>query len=303
MKDFIREKLDSIYKDFCITSEQCDGLCELKNFSFAGGGSPDYRIKIVRLYYLLKYFPAYLAEYYLMYRHLISMSFLPTNDIDIFSIGCGCGVDYWGFHFAAKERSEKFKETTSYTGYDANTWEHRTKLENQNVKFIVEDIGTLQNLDTGDYNYNLIVFPKSINDLTHDAFNSFIAAIENTNFTRKKIAIVCSFMLDARSQNYDFERLSTVINTMILKHGFECEDKQDEYTTMKNPEQGINSVVQEFVYPSEILAAINSIIDHCPTYKSNGLTCEQDCKQINQWPVLKQRYINYAVRRLSKDAK
>jgi len=302
MRDFIKDKLETIYADICIAASKSNGLCELKKFTFSGGNSPNYGDPLVRMYYMLKYFPGYLAEYYLMYKKLLKFNILPEDDIDIISIGCGCGVDYWGFHFIAKGWLEKHRKTTSYTGYDIHNWEYRDKIDNVNVEFTNKDIGTLNSLDSGKFAYNVIVFPKSISDLPADVYENLVAAIETTKFERDKIAILCSLMLDGLSMNYDFSRLNRIVDVMTKSHGYICEDNLNKYTTMVNPEAGLNNVVSGFNYSLDINSTINSILHQCPNFQKNGKSCKDDCTTMNQWPVLKQKYVNYAIRRLRKES-
>lgn len=301
MQEFIKSKLETVYSDFCEAAENSEGLCALKKFSFAGGGSPDYADPLVRKYYMLKYFPAYLAEYYLMYSKLIRNKFLPEDDIDILSIGCGCGVDYWGFHFSAKKRlKDNFRSTSSYTGYDIIPWEYREDIDNVNVKFFNSDIGDVKNLHSGKFAYNLIVFPKSISDLPEEAFKKLLKAFEATKFKRYKIAILCSLMLDDDAQEYDWKRLNKIIEIMKEKHGYTCEDDLDTYYTGPDPKKGLRKAVPNFVYGLDIDSTISSTLNHCPNFIDNDESCKPNCSDINQQPILTQKYVNYAIRRLTK---
>ncbi|EPR43493.1 hypothetical protein dsx2_2344 [Desulfovibrio sp. X2] len=301
MKRFIKNKLEAVYSDFQIAAKESDGLCELKKFSFAGGASPDYGNHLVRMYYMLKYFPAYLAEYYLMYQKLLNFNFLPHNDLDILSIGCGCGIDYWGYHFIAKEQINDFKTTTSYTGYDINTWEYTDSLRNEKFRIINDDIAKLDNLNSGDYDYNVIVFPKSISDLHPEVFGKLVKAIESTNFERKRIAVVCSLMQDEQALNYDWSRLKKIITTIMARHNYSCEDDLEKYITATNPDEGLVRVVNGFDYTLDIENTINSTLNLCPNFIENGKSCKNDCTAMNRWPILKQRYVNFAVRRLTRN--
>ncbi len=300
MREFIKSKLETVYDDFCDAASESEGLCKLKKFSFAGGVSPDYSDPLVRKYYMLKYFPGYLAEYYLMYEDILEQGFIKSKVLDILSLGCGCGVDYWGFHYIAKNKLKNHQKTTSYTGYYITEWEYRDKIENEHVFFENENIGELEELDYD--RYNVIVFPKSISDFPDDAFDNFITAIENTKFKRKRIIIACSFMTND-SMKYDFSRLSKVVKTMTAKHGYKCHDKLNGYRHMEDQDVGLNTVVPGFDYTLNIKSTICSTLEHCPNYIENGESCDNKCTVMNQWPILKTRYVNYAIRRLSRKAK
>jgi hypothetical protein len=66
---------------------------------------------------VLGYLPAYLAEYRLIYGDILARGFLP-KPLNVLSIGCGCGVDYWGLHFAARDDHASYSPGLRYTGLD-----------------------------------------------------------------------------------------------------------------------------------------------------------------------------------------
>jgi hypothetical protein len=67
--------------------------------TYEGGCLPDYAEPFVRQYYSLRYFPAYLFEYYCMYCRILKKDLVDTP-LNVLSIGAGHGVDYYGLHFA-----------------------------------------------------------------------------------------------------------------------------------------------------------------------------------------------------------
>ena len=60
-------------------------LCLLKDVTYLGGNIPDYSSIAVQQLYLLKYFPAYLIEYYDIYRDVLTDKFikLPLNILSL----------------------------------------------------------------------------------------------------------------------------------------------------------------------------------------------------------------------------
>ncbi len=250
---------------------------------------------------MLKYFPGYMAEYYLMYEHLFDEKFLSNTVINILSLGCGCGVDYWGFHFAATKKVKNHQKSSSYTGYDIIDWEYRDSMgHDKHVFFETEDIGNLKKLDYD--KYNIIVFPKSISDFPDEVFATLLKAIENTKFKKKKIAILCSFMTND-SKKYDFNRLTRLVKVFEEQHGYKCLDKANEYFHMKDKDVGLNTVVPGFDYTLPIKKTIFKTLENCPNFIENGKSCDQECSNMNQYPILKTKYVNYAIRRLKKDQK
>lgn len=299
MRNFIRDKLNVVYSDFCHSAQNSNGLCPLKEFSFRGRNSPDYSDPLVRQYYMLKFFPGYLAEYYLMYRYLLNLEFVPNDHIEILSLGFGAGIDYWGFYFAAMEVvGEICFEDFTYTGLDINDWEYRDRLGNAGIYFEDQDVG---GLDVLDYDgYNVIVFPKSISDFPDGAFDALIGAIRQTNFRRGKIAILCSLMTN-ESRAYDNSRLRRIVSVFVDDLGYECLDDLNEYIRMREQNVGLNTLVGGFDYSLNINETIMKTLEKCPNYIANGKSCDAGCSSMNTYPILRTNYVNYAIRRLSKE--
>ena len=103
---FAMEKLKEIFFDFLDNLEEKEYLCELKNFGFKGEVLPDYQNQFIQQYYLLKYFPAYLTEYYFLYNEIIKKNFLKDN-YNILSIGC--------INFRVNENQIPFSEDRIHT--------------------------------------------------------------------------------------------------------------------------------------------------------------------------------------------
>ena len=73
MQRFIERKIREVFTDFQQEAERAEGLCACKNLTYEGGNSPDYDNPLVQQNYMLRFFPAYLTEYYLMYKKLICL--------------------------------------------------------------------------------------------------------------------------------------------------------------------------------------------------------------------------------------
>src|SRR5699024_9852346 len=159
MKYFIIDKMNEIYNDFMLDLNEEKYYCNLKSFRYDGNNIPDYNDPLIQKYYLLRYMPAYLAEYNLMYYKMFKLNYLDCN-LNVMSIGCGCGIDLWGAKFA---RDKKFPEIDiRYTGIDMVDWDYRDNLDIEEAYFINKDINEIDSLD--EYNYNIIIFPKSIGE-------------------------------------------------------------------------------------------------------------------------------------------
>lgn len=66
MEAFIDATLRRVVTDFDATKAQAGRLCDCKTLTYEGGNAPNYDTPLVQQIYMLRYFPAYLAEYYLI---------------------------------------------------------------------------------------------------------------------------------------------------------------------------------------------------------------------------------------------
>jgi hypothetical protein len=169
LRDFISRKINYIFKDFKKNLEEIGTFCELKDLRFDSNHTPDYDKIIIQRLYLLRYFPAYLVEYYLMFQDMFKKKFL-GKDLNIISIGAGCGIDYWGCKFASDELVEKIN--IRYTGMDIIDWKYWDSLGNEECYFLERDINQMDALDEEEY--NVIVFPKSIGELSNETFTNLL---------------------------------------------------------------------------------------------------------------------------------
>ena len=190
MERFIERKLRKVFRDFQQEADSVGGLCACKDLTYEGGNRPDYKSALVQQYYMLRYFPAYLAEYYLMYKHMLQERFLGES-LKVISIGSGCGIDCWGLYFAICDSGGDPKRV-NYTGIDIVKWKYQEILHIDNSYFINKDITEWTKLDENDY--NVIVFPKSIGEFSDKDFNIVCDIFVNTDFSEKRICGLCSLM-------------------------------------------------------------------------------------------------------------
>lgn len=216
--------MNEIYDDFMLELDEVKYYCDLKGLRYDGSNIPDYNNPLIQKYYLLRYMPAYLTEYYLMYKKMFKLNFLDLNpNPNIISFGCGCGIDLWGAKFA---RDKNFPEIDiSYTGIDMVDWDYRDNLDIEEAYFINKDINEIERLD--EYNYNIIIFPKSIGEFDTNTFLKLKDIIANTYFIENKI-ILLSSIRNTRC-NFDIDRLIEIIDIFIKKHNYISLDKKDIY--------------------------------------------------------------------------
>lgn len=295
MEAYIDATLRRVIKDFDATKAQAGKLCDCKTLTYEGGNSPNYDTPLVQQIYMLRYFPAYLAEYYLMYVALLGTQFLPQK-LNVLSIGCGCGVDLWALHFAMQAVGRNPATDIDYTGIDVAAWQYQDTMAHPNVRFIRQDITQWNVLDRSDY--NVFVFPKCIGEFPPNVYGSIRSIFRNSSFIQGRVCGLCSLMkmgLDA-----DAARFREIAQIMTNAHGFQCIDELDKYWHVPE-EKGIRAVCYPCVYPTDILTRMRQLIEECPTRLANGQPCKTDCtSRLNRSPILKTTFINYKLLRFKR---
>jgi hypothetical protein len=259
-----------------------------------GGSTPNYNDSLVQQLYMLRFFPAYLAEYYLMYRKMLRDGFLPQQ-LNVLSIGCGCGVDFRGLEFAVRDSRKYADAQIDYTGVDIVDWEYQFSGSDNKSRVYHEDISQSSVLDYDDY--NVLVFPKSIGEFPDAVFDAICRMFENAEFANDHIVLLCSLM--DQGGFYDSQRVERMASA-LQKHGFKCLDSADEYWHMPGS-SGLNNYCSGFDYPDGVLATVKSLANFCPTHNEQGGPCKSDCKsRLDRWPILTARYIKYALLRFER---
>lgn len=291
--------MNEIYDDFMLELDDVKYYCDLKGLRYDGNNIPDYNNPLIQKYYLLRYMPAYLTEYYLMYKKMFKLNFLDLNP-NIISFGCGCGIDLWGAKFA---RDKNFSEIDiSYTGIDMVDWDYRDNLDIKEANFINKDINQIERLD--EYNYNIIIFPKSIGEFDTNTFLKLKDIIANTYFTENKI-ILLSSLRNTRCK-FDIARLIEIIDVFKCDHKYICLDKGTSYWYIKSNVYGddyrLEEVCTDFIYPEDILNHLISLNNSCKGFIENcNNPCDDECSTtMNKWPILKASQIKYQIIRLER---
>lgn len=296
MKNFIIDKINEIYDDFMLELDEEKYYCDLKDLRYDGNNIPDYNNPLIQKYYLLRYMPAYLTEYYLMYKKMFRLNFLDNNP-NIISIGCGCGIDFWGAKFA---RDKNFSDIDiRYTGIDMVDWDYRDNLDIEESYFINKDINEIERLD--EYNYNVIIFPKSIGEFSINTFLKLKDIIANTCFTEKKI-ILLSSIRNTRN-DFDIDRLIEIINIFTSEHNYMSLDVKDRYWHYTTNELGyysrLEDVCFDFVYPEDIKVYLSDLNSKCQGFIKNcNNPCDDECSSMNRRPISTTSQIMYQIIRL-----
>lgn len=293
MREFIRKKINLIFNDFKLDLDRIGTFCELKDLRFNGNHTPDYSNDIIQRLYLLRYFPAYLTEYYLMYVDMFEKDFL-DEDLNIISIGAGCGIDFWSCKFAIENLGEQVN--IRYTGIDIIDWNYWDELDELECYLLNNDINEMESLD--EEGYNVIVFPKSIGELDNNTFLNLKRVIGNTNFTCDKIMILSS--VRTTRAFIDVPRLAEIVTIFETRFGYSCLDDKEQYTYYE-PASNLEEVCPEFIYPFTIKEYINNLMCKCEGLQENWNSPHYDnCSVMDRYPITTTSQIKYQVVRLER---
>ena len=125
MRDFLSLFISQVFADFQTELGSRTYLCELRELNFNGGRAPDYSSILLQQLYLLRYFPAYLVEYYIAWRDLLWECFLPKQ-LNLLSIGAGNGADYTALRYAIRDAASG--SCITYHGVDKENGPTKTKV-------------------------------------------------------------------------------------------------------------------------------------------------------------------------------
>lgn len=291
-------KLNQIFNDFIMDLEETNRYCKLKSFNFSDDNLPNYNDEIIQKYYLLRFMMAYFTEYYEIYNQTIKMNFL-DNRFNILSIGCGCGIDFWGLRFAKQQINSDIN--IRYTGLDIVEWSYWDSF-NEEVYFINTDIRELQCLDED--GYNLIIFPKSIGELDTLTFNQLKKAISSTKFNSNKLILISS-LRSARIGD-DQSRTKDIAETLVSSNGYSILDNLDTYWYFPPKSNGWDYRIKDRIngldYPTEISNYMISFYTTCEGYINNGgKCCYFDCSKIlGRFPITTMSQVKYQIIRLER---
>ena len=305
MKQFINNKLKEIFADFKRDADQKGCLCELKGTNFQGGRIPDYKNAFVQRYYLLRFFPAYLAEYYLMYDKLFSIEFL-SPPFNVLSIGAGCFVDYYGLHFAKEVRKDY--SLIDYTGIDSIDWHYKGKIIKQDrARFLHYNISELYAFakHLPDTKHNIIVFPKSIGEFTPVEFGCLKSLFKESNLEKSKMCLMSSLRSEDNCNDVDRRRIGELTNILIKYRGYRCQDDINKVYEMpqnqpNNPNNYIGKEVRGWDYDSTVCRNVRNTLAKCKKYQDNCVEYDSDCIQLNRNPILKTSYMKYQILRFER---
>ena len=293
----INNKITEVYREFSKEINKLSELCCLHHPDISEKAVPTYRDKINQQLYLLRTYPAYLFEYYRMYRKLYKSYFLQTP-FKILSIGAGNGIDYSAMKLVRQDFNLKTK--LEYISMDNIYWNYRTPIDPEHGRYITGDITMLEKLNREDY--NIFFFPKSIWKYSNQQFKNLIDCFVNTNMTEKRIVFLSSIQDTDKNLVRDITRLEDLLSAVSKAHRYKSSNRTHQYYYFSDQYYGIKAVEERFNYPNEVLRFVSNLHNKCNNFNKNMYRCMYDCKlSLNITPILTLQQIKYQMICLEKD--
>lgn len=273
----ISEVLEEAYKEL----SKCKAWCVIKTYDPAVNNS--YENLAYRAFYTLKYFPAYLVEYFFIYKKIRSLFKFDFEQKSILSIGCGSGIDYYAI------RNLMGNENFKYTGVDIHEWEYRPEVTNaQFYDTGIESITEEQIADT-----DVFIFPKSIANMS-PYINNFAKKILNKG--KDEIIIGYSFCTHTDTDSVHGKLEAEQLHN-FLKSKYNMDENStgpDTCMVWKSEEyKGLRSIHQDFVYPEKMKKALEDFKEQC--LSSDDAKCVS-CNE-KSFPILTTKYGAFAYKK------
>lgn len=270
----------------------CDPACDLTALTFAQGGIPDYSNVNFQRCYLLRYAYGYMYEYKKMYLDLFE-KFTPGDRINVTSIGCGAGLDYWALVRALVKNG--FPSLVEYRGIDIIDW-HGCAVcargdEAETVKYdfgndAIEEMAALA--ASGELRSDIYFFPKSIGEFYDDQISALGAAIGNSSVdSGKKIYIMVSMRIEDHHYMNDARNI-TILRAALESSGFSF-DESDGFEPVRHEGESIflGKLDHDFRYPEAYHNVDNAINGIGELFRKLPMQCKfyEECKSPGDSPA------------------
>jgi len=258
-----------------------DRLCDFKRSDFV---QPyPYDEQHMQALYILRYYPAYFAENYLLFESLLEDGLV--NPI-VESIGCGCLVDLAAAKFV-------YDAIVPYTGYDINDWNIKAaELDNEIVEFRRGDVLTADRFYP---NSNVFIFSRSIGDLS-GILRQIRAKAQETSYTADTIYVCATY----RASSYNIDR--DMRNLRLFASSFQNYQQSENilyYPAGQNPPvySGINTRCRWFNHHEADYC--QGLLDHCvkPTSTCPELQCQ---RWVSAAPILRLNHLAFEILKLRR---
>ena len=283
----INEYLDWILSDFEEYLRSNPHLCQLKDVHYDGGRVPDYSDIHIQQLYLLRYAYAYAFEYKVMYKHLPKYMHNRAK-LSITSLGCGNMIDYWAIAQVVGSQTALL-----YKGYDSIDWSYKFSARNgDSVLFTLGD-AILAIEDLAFLSSDIIIFPKSISEFSHDAIDRFCECIRSKTILKDRICILISLRADQGSTLRDVQKTKKIYDA-FLDAGFSTDSRHDVATHLSFPDRKIREIDVSFEHPGAVVNLLPKLNTQCAEYMENGQNCYKNCvSRLSRWPMLSCKHMQW----------
>ena len=274
-----------IYEDFKNEKENWCALpiSQFSNSIYSDYNNKHYNINVFEQYYLLRFTPMYITEYYQMYKEFL-LSY-KKDKLRVLSIGVGAGLDYIGLNVALAGSDIDLE----YMGMDVIDWKYRDSdidFVQIDLKDILVDARVTEFIKKG---VDVIVFPKSIIEIDLETLKVFSDVLVDNGID--DIWILNSF-IRSKTKISGVEELNVVIDN-LTKKGYSL----DEEIYPKSTDGRINYSAFGIDYKSTWMNDIYSFCSQkCIDSKRNT------CNISNQYPMLNMSNTLYGIYNMKKDA-
>lgn len=270
----ITEYLNNILDDFKEYLSKNQELCKLKDLNFSNENIPDYNDVNLQQLYILRYGLSYAFDYYKIAYNILK----ECNDYDkirVLSVGCGTGIDYWGFVNAI----EKYKSKISidYVGIDLVDWSYKFEFRDiDNGEYIISDISKyLDSIDEIDF--DVIMFPKSISEFSE--YKQIVEKIKS-KITSKTLFVGANIRKKESEKKNELSRLFLLEYELLEGKYNEVKSVFKEY----KEDEAFITIDPFFKHADGVIDLLDSLNKCC--YKDNNRYCEL-CSSLNRKPILK----------------
>lgn len=254
------------------------GVETLRALDYGREQEQNYHDPHIQQLYALRYLYAYAYEYREMFRRLMETQPLPGK-LNLLSIGCGCGVDYWAVQEAQADHDRSSWHYVDYTGLDRAAWRRRFGKEYMNriagsATYLQED--AVRFLEENPVlRYSVILFPKSIGEFSDEGFTRICQAFSRARFQYAgengvtqdsgKLHFLVSLRKVSEISPTDLQRCGQLIRAME-QNGFVLEDAEAAKVCTLDGERTIGQRDPSFVYPAPIVEFMQDLNDQKISY-------------------------------------
>lgn len=280
MNEFIRSSLEPVHAAFLEDTRSQSTFCWLKEFTF-GNGTPDYSNRVWQRFYLLRYFPAYLIEYYWFYREL-----LKTIDVkvplNVLSIGSGWMIDYFALFYAARSLN---RHQIRYTGLDRIDWHEIpcafNEIPRDSIRLSLESWRP----DPGQ-SFNVVSFPRSFEEMSLKLLSDTILLLTAVDRPPQTVSIVLMASCAGVEKQIP-DKLKVIVEAMS-KSGYQLTGtvrSGNRSGEMLRVNCAIKDIYPPFRYPAHIRDDMLQLYRRCSGYENHPQWAEEQCKKrISRFP-------------------